>query len=242
MTFAPTGESDPVWSPDGRQLLFGSVSDGPKTAILRKSISSGAVAEDRIFETDSVLYTQDISPDGGHLLVVESPSMDIMILPLAQRGPLKPVIQTQFAEIEAQFSPDGRYLSYASNESGRFEVYVQTWPVTGQKWKVSVDGGTDACWRKDGKELFYIRPDKTLMAVPVELSPTLRLGTPAALFRAPIAGPLGGGQRFPYAATRDGQRFLIYAETSAAAPQSIDVVVNWTSNLQAPIRSRATEQ
>jgi serine/threonine-protein kinase len=234
MTFEPTGEADPVWSPDGRQLLFSSVTDGPKakTLILRKALSSGEIGYEKIFEADTVLYTQHISADGATLLLVQSPSIDIVMLSLEDRGPLKPVVQTRSAEIEPQFSPDGRYVSYASNESGRFEVYVQPWPVTGQKWKVSLDGGTDATWRKDGRELFYLRPDKMLMAVPVELSPTLRLGTPTSLFRAPIAGPLGGGQRFPYAATRDGQRFLIYAESSAAAPQSINVVVNWTSNLQ----------
>ena len=116
-----------------------------------------------------------------------------------------PVLQTRFDEIQGEFSPDGRWLAYASNESGRYEIYVQTFPVTGGKWQISVAGGLQPRWRRDGQELFYVAPDNRLMAAPIRVAPgtqgpaalmtsRIRIRVPTPKAAAPVAGcsvPLG---------------------------------------------------
>ena len=132
---------------------------------------------------------------------------------------------------EPQFSPDGRFVSYGSTESGRAEVFVQPWPPTGEKIAVSVGGGTDARWSPTSNEIFYVSPDRKLMSVAVKIAGgRLEAGAPVPLFQTRIAGPLGTGHRFPYAVSRDGQRFLMYVEDTSATP-AITVVLNWPSLL-----------
>jgi dipeptidyl aminopeptidase/acylaminoacyl peptidase len=133
---------------------------------------------------------------------------------------------------ELQFSPDSRFFSYSSDESGRSEIYVQPWPPDGDKWQISTNGATDARWRPDGKELFYISPDRSLMTVAIDATKAFRATVPRRLFQTKIAGPLGLGHRFPYAVSRDGNRFLMYVSDIEAAPLSIDVIVNWPALLR----------
>ena len=137
-----------------------------------------------------------------------------------------------FTELELQFSPDGRFISYSSDESGRAEIYVQPWPQTGEKWLVSTDGATDARWRADGKELYYLSPMRELMAVSIDARNGFRAGTPVRLFQTRVAGPLGMGHRFPYAVSADGQRFLMCVNDRNAPPPSISVIVNWPALLK----------
>lgn len=147
-------------------------------------------------------------------------------------GALTPVLSSVANEVETQFSPDGRFISYSSNESDRYEVYVEPWPQNGQRWQVSTNGGNDGRWSHDGKEIFYITQDRTLWSVPVTRQPTFRPGKPTPLFRPGIAGPIGPGHRFPYAVSHDGQRFLMYVDKPGAPPPYLQVIVNWQSLLK----------
>ena len=173
------------------------------------------------------------SPDGQAIALLTE-SGGLSVFDFVKRTPARPVLASQFLEIEFQFSPDGHWFSYSSDESGRAEIYVQRWPPSGDKWQVSIDGGTDARWRPDGKELFYLSPTKALMAVPIDATPTPRIGAPAKLFDTRIAGPLGSGQRFPYAISRDGKRFLLYVSDQNAPLPAIEVTVNWPALLRKP--------
>lgn len=153
-----------------------------------------------------------------------------------------PVAQTPANEGWGEFSPDGRFVAYQSNESGRFEIYVRTFPGAEGKWLVSVAGGTQPRWRRDGKELFYMAPDGRLMAVLLAADKTgraLNIGNAVALFRpnlvtAPSPGVLtiGSGQKPQYAVAPDGRFLMIVPVAETAAPTPISIVVNWPATLK----------
>ena len=149
------------------------------------------------------------SPDGRHVAYLVPP-YDLWLFPLFGDRQSVPLLNTEFSEIECQFSPDGKWLLYSSNESGRYEVYVQPFPPSGEKWRISTEGGTNARWRSDGKEIFYLAPDRTLMSVPVRADGgRFEPSSPRVLFKTRAAGPLATGLRFNY-----------------------DVSDNWTADLE----------
>ena len=188
-----------------------------------KSLSGGAEA--LLLESAENKNISDWSPDGRFILYTnQSPktARDIWALPL--QGDRKPfvVVQTPFEERDARFSPDGRWIAYQSNETGRNEIFVQPFPGPGRSWQISTTGGTGAQWRGDGREIFYLAPDNRLMAVPVTIdakTSAADAGNPVALFA------LRPGAT--YTATPDGRRFLINTPTDAATASPITVVVNW---------------
>jgi Tol biopolymer transport system component len=154
--------------------------------------------------------------------------MDIWMLPLdGDRTPVA-VVSTPFIERDAQFSPDGRWIAYQSNESGRYEVYVQVLAGSGPRERISVDGGVQVRWRGDGRELFYLTLDGELMSVPIAIDSdrgSLRPGAPVRLFTAPV-GDVQGVSLPSYVVSGDGQRFLVDALLEQhAAP--ISLIVNW---------------
>ena len=132
-------------------------------------------------------------------------------------------------EIQPSFSPDGRFVAYASNDSGTFQVYIQTFPLSDRKWPVSTNGGYEPQWRGDGREIYYLSVDRKLMAVPIGPGPSF--GVPKALFQTRV--PVGvDPSRMHYVPTRDGQRFLVNTQTGDPAPNPITVVLNWTAGLK----------
>jgi len=139
-----------------------------------------------------------------------------------------PFLQTQFLERHAQFSPDSRWMAYVSSESGRTEVYVQSFPAGGGKWQVSTTGGVQPRWRRDGRELFYLTADGKLMVVPVRAGATFEAGTPALLFQTQLFG-LGVATQYSqqYDVTADGQRFLLNVDLSEVTAAPLTVVLNW---------------
>ena len=157
---------------------------------------------------------------------------------MGERKPFA-VLESRFDEIHGQFSPDGRWLAYASNESGRYEIYIRTFPEAGGKWQISAAGGVQPRWRRDGRELYYVAPDARLMAVPIPLAPdthTLEAGTPAALFPTRLAtgGNLAGTgflSRAQYAVAADG-RFLMNIAADDTVTSAITIVQNWTAALR----------
>jgi dipeptidyl aminopeptidase/acylaminoacyl peptidase len=183
-------------------------------------------------------FASDWSPDGKFIVYSEfsdTTNDDLWLLPLeGDRKPI-PFLQTPFSEIDGHFSPDGRWMAYMSNESGRQEVYVQTFPATGSKWQISTAGGRFPRWSRDGHELFYIAADQKLMTVPakpgVPRSRTFEAGSPQPLFEIKsILSPA----RFSYQPSADGRRFLVDVPASGegAAPTPITVVLNWQAGLK----------
>ena len=157
---------------------------------------------------------------------------DIFALPLeGERKPI-PIVKTSFQEIWPTFSPDGKYMAYQSNESGRMEIYVHEFPEARTKWQVSTGGGTQAHWRADGKELFY-RAGTSLMAVPVATDSTFTIGSPVRLFETRFAAVTVRGH---YRAWPDGQRFLVLEPLARDLERPAAVVLNWMSTL--PVATR----
>ena len=137
------------------------------------------------------------------------------------------MIATPFREWEPRFSPDGRWIAYSSNDSGRREIYVQPYPGLGGKWQVSNAGGRDPEWRRDGKELYFVSPNGSLMAVEVVAGASLELGSPKALFSGFVADPTQTGHN--YSVSPDGQRFLVKKQVRACPLPSTTVFMNWRS-------------
>jgi serine/threonine protein kinase len=219
----------PVWSPDGARIAFRSFRNGNSSLYSR--LSNGAGDERLLVESPSNKVPQDWSKDGRFLLYYETQAegRDLWLLDLTVKD-AKPrvVVNTPFQETMAQFSPDGRWIAYQTDESGQSEIVVQAFPEPRGKSKVSTAGGSQPRWRADGKELYFIAPDGKMMAVPVHpAGATFDAGIPVALFPTRIlGGPVSVLNRPQYDVSRDG-RFLInqLVEESTASP--ITLILNW---------------
>ena len=242
LTFEAENDNYPLWSPDGSRIVFSAVRSSALN--LYQKPSSGAGRETLLVESTQNKAATSWSRDGRFLLydsVDATTRFDVWVL--AMQGDPKPwtFLHTTFNEREAQFSPDGRWVAYESDESGRFEIYVRPFTGPGEaasaaagpgtpggQWQVSTAGGIDPRWRPDGQALYYLAPDGTVMAAPMAAKgATFEPGTPAALFRPRIAkgGSVVPGRRHQYDVAPDG-RFLINTELdSAAAP--ITLLQNW---------------
>jgi Tol biopolymer transport system component len=240
ITGAMTGAIRPIWSPDGSAIAFSSNPRGIVTDLFRRPITGGRA--ELLLETDHPKGATDWSADGQFILYrASSPQTgwDLWALPLAgptpgtaragRPGPPVSVVRTRFDETNGQFSPDGNWVAYQSNESGRFEIYVQPFPGPGVKRAVSRSGGAQVRWRRDGRELFYVGLDRRLMAVPVRPvsdGRQIELGSPTALFSTHIGGAVRGPDRHQYMVSADGQRFLM--NTIVREPTTpIMVFLNW---------------
>ena len=163
-------------------------------------------------------------------------NLDLWTLPLDGEAKPQKYLATEFNESQGRFSPDGHFVTYASNASGRSEVYVQPFPNAGEgKWMVSTDGGSAPRWRRDGKELYYVSADSKMMAAEVSTVPAFKKGVPKELFSAPIWGGGGTTNVTRYDVTGDGQKFLINAvpsEASGAEITPITVILNWPELLK----------
>jgi eukaryotic-like serine/threonine-protein kinase len=230
LTFDPTIEDDPVWSPDSSRLLFTSERDGRRD--IYQKASNGAGGEELLLKSDSRKEAQDWSVDGKYCLYTVADATtksDIWLLPLF--GDRKPysLVTTRFREFHPRFSPDGRWFAYVSDESGRLEVYVQSFPASGGKWMISNGGGGQPVWRRDGRELFYINPERKLMSVVVKADATFQASIPQPLFDTRIDDFRSNSR---YDVAPDGQRFLINVPLEAPTAPPIIVVLNWTADLK----------
>ena len=154
---------------------------------------------------------------------------DLWVVPTSGDPTPVPVLVTPFNELHGQFSPDGKWIAYTSNESGQEEIHVRSMAATGST-RVSTSGGSFARWRADGKELFYIALDGRLMAVPIGLAPnrqSLESGVPVPLFLTNIGGAIQGAYKQQYVVSGDGQRFLMNSVVTQATPSPVTVILNW---------------
>jgi eukaryotic-like serine/threonine-protein kinase len=218
----------PVWAPDSASIAFASNRDGVPR-MFRKAVS-GLTAETPLDGESGgpPVRPSDWSRDGKYLVEeVQQGSTrtkgDIWILPMGGDGKRFPYAQTEFDERDGQLSPDGKWLAYTSDESKRAEVYVQSFPTPTQKVVVSTAGGTRPVWSRDGRELFFVQADRTLVSVAVRGTPTLEMSAPKPLFRVNREGE--------FDVSADG-RFLMPNQTAQAVAPPMTVVINWPSLLR----------
>jgi len=230
-TFNSAAELSGVWSPDGSRLAFNSNREGNLDLYVKST--TGAGAEELLLKNAHAKFVNDWSRDGKVLAYSEAgvpaTQSDIWLLPM--NGDRKPVpfLKTEFDESGAQFSPDGRWVAYASNESGQYEVYIRPFDGPGGKWQVSVAGGDAPCWRKDGRELYYFSADKRIMVADVgEKTGSIEISHVRPLFEVPsiIQAPTTD-----FIATSDGMKFLINVPFDEQNQTPLTLVLNWNELL-----------
>ena len=233
LTFEGDLNNSPEWAPDGTRIAFYSTKDGPQKIFWQLADGSGGL--ERLTSGESGPQTPKSWSADGQLLAFQdiSPTMqrDIWVLRLSDRK-AEPFLRTPFIEGAPAFSPDGRWLAYVSNESGRPEIYVQPYPGPGGKWQISTDGGTEPVWSRNGREVFY-RSGNKMMAVATTTQPGFSPGNPKCssrestlMKRFPAMGPA-------FDVSPDGQRFLMVKETEQAPSLTqINVVLNWFEELK----------
>jgi serine/threonine protein kinase/Tol biopolymer transport system component len=231
LTFDPNDEINPIWSPDGRRIAYASGGASLFRTFIRQA--SGVGDLDSLADMpNGHSGPASWAPDGRSILVRyldANTSWDLYLIPLDRTQKPQRFVSTPFNENWGDFSPDGRWVAYTSSQSGRNEVYVQATDGSAGKWQVSGNGGTRAQWRSDGRELFFLGSDQTIMAVPIATGTSFKAGTPAPLFRiALLVGRYDGRRWEP---SRDGQRFLVDQSLHAAGGSSFTVVTAWASEI-----------
>ena len=220
-----------VWTPNGESLVFSSNREGPHNLFWKPADGSGAA--ERLSVSDQHQDPSSFTPDGKVLAFAQDDpdtNWDLWLLHMDAERREEAFLRTEFDEYHPMISPDGNWLAYASNESGRYEVYVQPFPGGGRKWLISTEGGTAPLWARDGKELFYRNGEK-LLTVSVETEPTFAAEKPRLLFEAPTRARSSYGPP-DYDVSPDGQRFLMVPNRTKTPRKRIHVVLNWAEELK----------
>jgi eukaryotic-like serine/threonine-protein kinase len=238
-TFEGSLNNPAVWTPDGKRIAFSSNKEGVQNIFWQLADGSGGL--ERLTTGDYAQIPMSWSPDGQLLAFFEvnpTTGYDIWVqqmgAPSAGSGQLRkaqPFLRTTFNESVPKFSPDGNWLVYVSDESGRYEIYVQPYPRPGGKLQISTEGGTEPVWNPNGRELFYRNGDK-MMAVDIATQPSFAAGKPRMLFEGKYQPTPGTAPN--YDVSPDGQRFLMLKPSGSAeaAPTQINVVLNWFEELK----------
>jgi hypothetical protein len=255
-TFDPAPEAWPVWSPDGSRIVFASARKGHFDLYVKNA--SGTASEELLYESDGDKVPTDWSRDGRYIVFnsidpKRKTNRNIWVLPLfGDRKPF-PYLQTEFTGVAATFSPDGHWIAWESDETGRYEVYLGPFPVGGRpppggrtavrppgetgsgpqdgNWQVSQGGGIQPQWKREGSSLFYVAPEGKLMEASVkEKGAAVEIGVPHELLQMPLQ--FGGPLDSTYTVAPDGHRFLVNALVQGSAPEPLTLVTNWTAGLK----------
>jgi serine/threonine-protein kinase len=237
-TFDPANDYYPVWTPDGRRLIFSSSRTGVRNLFSQASDGTGAV--ERLTDSPKVQSSTAVSPDGRRLIFTEiapKTGEDVMQVELDGTHRVTPLVQSSFAERNGIISPDGRWLAYEANDSGRVEISVRPFPeVNSGHWQVSTAGGTRPLWARNGQELFYTSPTGALMRLGVEHASSWSATTPTLLVKEGYFTTPTANTGRTYDISSDGQRFLMIKEgggtDQTAAPPQLIVVQHWTEELK----------
>ena len=244
LTFTPGVDWFPLWTPDGRRIVFSSAGEGGSIGLFWMP-ADGTGKPERLTSGD-LHYATGLSPDGTHVVfyqITQPARGDLLTVSLEGDHRVQPLLQTPFDELEGTISPDGHWIAYESDSSGRSEIYVRPFPaIAGGQWQVSTAGGRRPLWARDGQELFYLAtsgPTSTFMRVPVEARSTgWSAGTPVVLFQGRYFTETQGRT---YDVSPDGRRFLMVKEAGAdqgdARPQII-VVQHWFEELKRLVPTR----
>ena len=234
-TFDSSEDVGGVWSRDGSLIAYRSLQSSD-TNVFVKQTQGLQPPRSIISLKERSQATDDLNPnswslDGAQLLCTLQPATggtQLVLLPTSG-GNMTPFLTTKTSETNGQISPDGKWVAYASNESGDWEIYVTTFPTAAGKWQVSQSGGSEPRWRGDGKEIFYIGAGGTLTAVPVSTTGTFASGNSTPLFHTQLRAQVSSTDQFTYDATKDGQRFLVnrYAKPPQVAP--LRIILNATA-------------
>ena len=234
LSFARSEAEAPIWTPDGKRVTYtvALLGQPPRAIVWKPADNSGP--EEVLATGDAHLHLKSWSPGGDVLVASEglalAGSADIWTLLVKDKRALRPLAKTPFAEAAPALSPDGRWMAYASNETGRFEVYAQAFPGPGGKWQISTDGGSEPVWARSGRELFYRNGDK-MMAVTIDASgAALTAGKQTLLFQGRFSVAPGADQW--YDVSPDGKRFIMLksADTARSTP-AITIVQEWSTEL-----------
>lgn len=236
LTFGPGVSFSPLWSPDGTKIYYSAIRKGLPHIYARAANGTGN--EELVYDGGTDERVRSISADGRYLLFerigLPSTKQDIWALPLfGDRKPF-PLVNTPFTDVQPSISPDGKWVAYASNESGKFELYITSFPVPASKLQVSTGGGQSPRWRHDGKQLFFVSDDRHIMAVDVGArGNSIVLGVPRALAAPTVNAPSSGLSSFgPVEVSPDGKRLLVSMAKSTSAAEPATLVINWPAELK----------
>jgi eukaryotic-like serine/threonine-protein kinase len=227
MTFDPGLDAMPVWSPDGTRVVYTSGRSNVFNLYMKEA--NGTQEEKLICASDVDKYPNAWSRDGKYILYGEGADLKYLTLP-EMKSTL--FLKASATLKNAKFSPDGKWVAYASNESGRWEVYVTSFPEAKGKWQVSAKGGEEPRWRGDGKELFYVSPDAKIMAVPLKTGGGFDPGAPVTLFQSNPKETLATSEQFVYDVDPSGERILVNTLMSNGEVQPMTVVLNWGAEVK----------
>jgi len=227
-TFGPGLNQVPIWRPDGNRVVFAS-NQGLEFKLYQKNADGSGVPQ-QIGNLGGLQQGfWDWSRDGKYLLVWKYG--ELWYTPSSSWQP-KPLLQASWIVRNAQFSPDGRWVAYSTNESGNWEVYVAPFPNTNGKWQVSRGGGEEPRWRRDGKELFYLSSDGKMMAVAAKTDGNFEAASPVTLFQTHLGQPISSFDLVSYDVTADGQKFLINTKVDEPNAAPLSLILNWTSEME----------
>ena len=226
LTFNTAFIAGPLWSPDASRLVYFS-NQGHGNDLYVKN-SDGSQEEKLILHDDLDKFANDWSRNGKYLLYTRGSELWTVTFP-----ELKSSLFLKAPSIlgNGQFSPDAKWVAYASNETGKWEIYVTSFPDARGKWQVSTGGGEQPRWRGDGREIFYLSSDSKMMAAPVTTGGNFDSGRPVSLFQATPRQPISSRDQFVYDASKDGQHFLILTQRKQADAQPMTIILNWTAKL-----------
>jgi hypothetical protein len=223
LTFDAGDNRYSIWSPDGSQVVYSSKRKGVYDLYVKPADGSGV--EQELLASSNGKTPRSWSRDGRFILYESAQNAgDLIVLPLGGDRKPYPFLSTPFREIHGVFSPDGKWVAYTSNDSGRFEVYVRPFPGPGGVYQISAGGGGTPRWKADGKELYYVAPGNRMMATAISArGGSLVHGQPSALF---TADTLSGGAGPQYDVARDG-RFLLNTQLPDTSTTTITLLQNW---------------